>query len=110
MIAMFWLIFNNDFTIYYILQHSNRGLEWYYKLASLWAGQEGSLMFWAWLLALYGLVLRLTHKADVKLHAYAGVILAGVQVFFLYLINIEADAFRLYAHGNAANDAGEWRE
>ncbi len=93
MLAMFWLIFHNDFTILYILQHSNRGLEWYYKLASLWAGQEGSLMFWAWLLALYGLVLRLTHKADVKLHAYAGVILAGVQLFFLYLINIPARPF-----------------
>ena len=93
MFAMFWLIFHNDFTILYILQHSNRGLEWYYKLASLWAGQEGSLMFWAWLLALYGLVLRLTHKADVKLHAYAGVILAGVQLFFLYLINIPARPF-----------------
>jgi cytochrome c-type biogenesis protein CcmF len=93
--ALVWLTFNNDFTIYYILQHSNRALDPWYKFAALWSGQEGSLLFWAWLLALYGLVLRLTHKADVKLHAYAGVILAGVQVFFLYLVNWVAKPFAL---------------
>jgi len=32
----------------------------------------------------YGFVLRLTHKTDVKLYAYAGAILAGFSSFFSY--------------------------
>jgi cytochrome c-type biogenesis protein CcmF len=61
----------------------------------LWSGQEGSLLLWAWLLAAYGFVLRVRHKVDVKLTAYASTILAGVQVFFLLLLNFAAMPFSL---------------
>ena len=81
--ALIWSVFTNDFSITYILEHSNRALPAAYKFSALWSGQEGSLLLWAWLLGTYGFVLRLTHKTDVKLYAYAGTILAGIQVFFL---------------------------
>ena len=85
--ALVWAVFTNDFSITYVLEHSNRALPGAYKFAALWSGQEGSLLLWSWLLAGYGFVLRLTHKSDVKLYAYAGTILAGIQVFFLALLN-----------------------
>ena len=75
--------FQNDFSIAYILHHSNRDLSAPYKFAVLWSGQEGSLLFWSLLLATYGLVLRMRHKVDTRLVAYASVIIAAVQVFFL---------------------------
>ena len=81
--ALVWSVFTNDFSITYIMEHSNRALPGAYKFSALWSGQEGSLLLWAWLLGTYGFVLRLTHKTDVKLYAYAGTILAGIQVFFL---------------------------
>ena len=93
--ALVWSVFNNDFSITYILEHSNRALPAPYKFAALWSGQEGSLLLWAWLLGTYGFVLRLTHKTDVKLYAYAGTILAGVQVFFLAVVNFAAPPFAL---------------
>ena len=52
-------------------------------------------MLWAWLLSIYGFVLRLRHKVDVKLTAYASTILAGIQVFFLLLLNFAATPFSL---------------
>jgi cytochrome c-type biogenesis protein CcmF len=107
--ALVWSVFANDFSIAYILEHSNRALPGAYKFAALWSGQEGSLLLWAWLLAGYGFVLRLTHKRDVKLYAYAGVILAGVQVFFLLLLNFAAPPFALipgFAGGAAVPDDG----
>ncbi len=91
--ALVWSVFTNDFSITYIMEHSNRALPGAYKFSALWSGQEGSLLLWAWLLAAYGFVLRLTHKTDVKLYAYAGTILAGVQVFFLLILNIAAPPF-----------------
>ena len=93
--ALVWAAFNNDFSVAYILHHSNRALPGPYKFAALWSGQEGSLLLWAWLLSAYGFVLRLRHKVDVKLTAYASTILAGIQVFFLLLLNFAAMPFSL---------------
>jgi cytochrome c-type biogenesis protein CcmF len=85
--------FQNDFTIAYIFHHSNRDLSAPYKFATLWSGQEGSLLFWSLLLSAYGFVLRLRYKTDPRLFAYASVVLAGVQVFFLLLLNLAANPF-----------------
>jgi cytochrome c-type biogenesis protein CcmF len=93
--ALVWSVFTNDFSITYIMEHSNRALPGAYKFSALWSGQEGSLLLWAWLLGAYGFVLRLTHKQDVKLYAYAGAILAGIQVFFLLVLNFAAPPFAL---------------
>src|SRR5262245_59944481 len=78
--------FQDDFSIAYILQHSNRDLPAPYKFATLWSGQEGSLLFWALLLSTYGFVLRLRHKTATRLFAHASVVIAAVQTFFLLLI------------------------
>jgi cytochrome c-type biogenesis protein CcmF len=95
-LALVWSVFSDDFSITYILEHSNRALPAAYKFSALWSGQEGSLLLWAWLLAAYGFVLRLTHKTDVKLYAYAGTILAGVQAFFLAILCFAAPPFALF--------------
>ena len=93
--ALVWAAFTNDFSVAYIIEHSNRALPWAYKFAALWSGQEGSLLLWAFLLSAYGFVLRVRHKVDVKLTAYASTILAGIQVFFLLLVNVAATPFSL---------------
>ena len=85
--------FSDDFSISYIMHHSNRDLPGPYKFAVLWSGQEGSLLFWSLLLAAYGLVLRLRYATDPRLFAYASAIIAGVQTFFLLLINFAANPF-----------------
>src|SRR5204862_1101416 len=87
--------FQDDFSIAYIFHHSNRDLPAPYKFATLWSGQEGSLLFWSLLLSAYGLVLRLRHKTDSRLFAHASVILAAIQVFFLLLVNFAALPFAL---------------
>jgi cytochrome c-type biogenesis protein CcmF len=93
--ALIWSVFTNDFSITYILEHSNRDLPGWYKFSALWSGQEGSLLLWAWLLGTYGFILRLRHKTDVRLFAYAGTIMAGIQVFFLAVLNFAAPPFAL---------------
>jgi cytochrome c-type biogenesis protein CcmF len=91
--ALVWAAFTNDYSVDYILHHTNRALPWYYKFSALWSGQEGSLVLWAWLLSAYGFVLRLRHKTDVTLHAYASTILAGIQIFFFSLLAFAAPPF-----------------
>ena len=95
--ALVWAAFTNDFSVSYILHHTNRALNPAYKFSALWSGQEGSLLLWAWLLSAYGFVLRLRHKVDVRLTAFASTILAGIQVFFLLLLNFAAPPFAIAA-------------
>jgi len=107
--------FHNDFSVAYILHHSNRALPGAYKFAALWSGQEGSLLFWCWLLAIYGLVLRLRHRVDTRLVAHASVILSAVQIFFLMLVNFAAHPFALVtgaipADGNGLNPLLQYPE
>ena len=85
--------FQNDYSNAYIMQHSNNDLPAPYKFATLWSGQEGSLLFWSLLLGAYGFVLRLRYKTDARLFAYASVVIAAVQVFFLLLLNFAAHPF-----------------
>jgi cytochrome c-type biogenesis protein CcmF len=113
--ALVWAALHNDFSVAYIFHHSNRDLPTPYKFAALWSGQEGSLLFWALLLSSYGLVLRLRHKVDVKLTAYASTILAAVQLFFLLLLNFAATPFSLVsgaipADGNGLNPLLQYPE
>src|SRR6202158_4726036 len=107
--------FQKDFSIAYLFHHSNRELPAPYKFATLWSGQEGSLLFWALLLSAYGLVLRLRYKTDVRLFAHASVIIAAVQVFFLLLLNFAANPFgvmqgSLPADGNGLNPLLQYPE
>ena len=98
--------FRDDFTIAYIFHHSNRDLPAPYKFATLWSGQEGSLLFWSLLLSGYGFVLRLRYKTDPRLFAYASVVLAGVQIFFLSLVNFAAQPFGLLDGPMRADGSG----
>jgi cytochrome c-type biogenesis protein CcmF len=94
-VALVAAAFTDDFSVAYILHHSNRDLAIPYKFSVLWSGQEGSLLFWAWLLSAYGFVLRWRHKVDARLVAYASMIVAAVQVFFTLLINFAANPFAM---------------
>src|SRR6266404_2850756 len=87
--------FSDDFSISYILHHSNRDLPIPYKFAVLWSGQEGSLLFWSLLLGGYGFVLRLRYKTDQRLFAHASLVIAAVQVFFLMILNFSAHPFAI---------------
>src|SRR5437879_5905349 len=78
----------NDFSIAYIFHHSNRDLPLPYKFATLWSGQEGTLLFWSLLLSGYGLVLRLRYKTTARLIAQASVLIAAIPVYFVLLMKI----------------------
>jgi len=44
-ISVEYLFFTDNFSMAYVVSHSNRDLSTFYKIAALWSGQEGSLLF-----------------------------------------------------------------
>jgi cytochrome c-type biogenesis protein CcmF len=90
------LFFQNNFSMAYVAEHSNRALPGFYKFAALWAGQEGSLLFWSWLLSIYAFIaLFVNRKKHPELMPYVAAILGGIQLFFLILNNFVSSPFSL---------------
>src|SRR6202035_5257300 len=91
------------FSMAEVAAHSNRALPVYYKFAALWAGQEGSLLLWTWLLSTYAFFALLVNRnKHPELMPYAGVVMAGVQIFFLTLNNFVASPFRVLGGPDAS--------
>lgn len=44
---------NDDFSLLYVASHSNTQLPIFFKLAAVWGGHEGSLLFWVVMLAFW---------------------------------------------------------
>jgi len=100
--VLLFAFFNDNFYISYVAAHSNRALPWYYKITSLWAGQEGSLLFWSWLLAGYAAVAVWTNREKHRsMMPYVVATLAVVQAFFLILNVFIASPFQLLAMNQA---------
>jgi cytochrome c-type biogenesis protein CcmF len=94
--ALEYFFFTDNFSLAYVAEHSNRALPLFYKFAALWAGQEGSLLWWSWLLSAYAFfVLFINRKKHPELMPYVGVVVAGVQIFFLTLNNFVSNAFNV---------------
>src|SRR6185437_11371950 len=55
-------LMTGDFRFAYVAEHSNRTMPMLYKFAAWWGGQEGSLLFWSWLLSTYAAVVVFTNR------------------------------------------------
>src|SRR6185369_6395658 len=52
--ALWQGIFSHDFNIAYVADYTSRNLPQYYLVSAFWAGQRGSLLFWAVVLSIFG--------------------------------------------------------
>ncbi len=102
-ISLEYLLYTDNFSMAYVVAHSNRDLSSFYKFAALWAGQEGSLLFWSCLLSVYVISVLIAYRnKNGELMPYVGVVLAGVQIFFLTLNNFVESPFKALGTVNAS--------
>lgn len=84
--------FGENFALEYVVQHHSTdvsSLSWLYKLAGVWAGREGSLLFWAWLLSLFAAYVAYKRMSITdELSNMSLAVLNFVQVFFLVALFI----------------------
>lgn len=82
----------NDFSLSYVAQNSNTHLPWFYRIAAVWGGHEGSILFWVFILNVWTISLILSNQdlelaVLVRVLAVIGFINAGFLVFLLTLSN-----------------------
>jgi len=85
--ALLYALVTHDFQIEYVASYTSRDLPSTYLISALWAGNDGSLLFWAWLLSLLAAVVVL-QKRDVgkALVSYASSVIMVTEAFFIILL------------------------
>ncbi len=54
MLSLILAYLQSDFTVVNVAANSHTMKPWLYKLAGAWGNHEGSVLFWSWILSLYG--------------------------------------------------------
>jgi cytochrome c-type biogenesis protein CcmF len=86
----------NEYGYRYVAGYSNRELSVFYKITGLWAGQTGSLVFWALLLALFSsIVVFQNRRANREFMPYVSGTLLVVLSFFLGVVLFASNPFQL---------------
>jgi len=95
-IVLLGALIDGDFRLAYVARFTERALPTGYKVAALWAGQEGSLLLWAWLIAGMSVIASIVawRKRDGEQAVTAGT-LAVICGFFAALMLFAANPFTL---------------
>jgi cytochrome c-type biogenesis protein CcmF len=98
---------SHDFRIRYVEHYSDRTMSEIYLWTALWGGQDGSLLWWSFLLGLYSLgFTSWIARRHLALQAYAFASLATVFGFFAVLMLFAANPFAT-SHGVTSPIDGE---
>src|SRR5213082_1865099 len=82
--ALEWALFQHDFNVEYVASYTSRNLPIFYTWSALYAGQKGSLLFWASVLSLFGsLAMVLTARRHRALLPYVAGVVCTVATFFI---------------------------
>ena len=97
---LIYSLIHGDYRLAYVVMHSNQSMPTVYKFAAWWGGQEGSLLFWSWLLASYASVVVFRNRRKFReMMPYVTAVLMATQTFFLILIAFVAKPFEVLMQG-----------
>src|SRR5215212_3849671 len=94
-LALWKGLVSHDFNIEYVAAYTSRNLPPYYIFSAFWAGQKGSLLFWAVVLSLFASAAQLlTPRRYAHLMPYVAGVTSAVVAFFVSVMIFAADPFQ----------------
>jgi len=91
-LSLIYLLMTSDFSIEYVAMYTSSDLPAFYKFSALWAGNNGSLLLWAWVLTIIAAVV-VTGRKNRDLLPYVGSVMSLVSLFFLFLLSTNSNPF-----------------
>jgi cytochrome c-type biogenesis protein CcmF len=86
-----------DYSIRYVQRYSDSVQPLFYKITSYWGGLDGSVMFWVFLLSVFGTVaVKVNRERHRELIPYVVAVIGAVEMFFLFLMVIHNNPFTTY--------------
>ncbi len=88
----------SDFSVKLVVQHSNSQLPMLFKVSGVWGSHEGSLLLWAFLLALWTLAVALfSNSMPRQIQAQVLAVMGMISIGFLLFMLLTSNPFdRLY--------------
>src|SRR5919197_3114951 len=87
----------DDFSIRYVAHYSDSVTPFFYKITSYWGGLDGSIMFWVFLLSVFGATaVYVNRERHRELIPYVVAIISIVQMFFLFLMVVHKNPFTTF--------------
>src|SRR5678816_108171 len=87
----------NNYAIKYVQRYSDSAQPLAYKIASYWGGLDGSIMFWVFLLGVFGAVAVYTNRERHReLMPYVVAVISAVQMFFIFLMVVHNNPFSTF--------------
>src|SRR5215203_2747947 len=97
----------NDYSIKYVQRYSDADLPLAYKIASYWGGLDGSVMFWVFLLSVFGAIAVHTNRERHReLIPWVISIICATQMFFLVLMLVHNNPFSTFLTPPPADGKG----
>ena len=97
----------NDFSIKYVAHYSDTVQPLFYKITSYWGGLDGSIMFWVFLLSLFGTAaVYVNRERHRELIPYVVATISVVEMFFLYLMVVHKNPFTTFLTRVPADGTG----
>ena len=88
---------SDDFSIRYVAQESESLQPLFYKITSYWGGLDGSIMFWVFLLSVFGsIAIYVNKERHRELIPYVVATISTVEMFFLYLMVVHKNPFTTF--------------
>ncbi|HTI38658.1 MAG TPA: cytochrome c-type biogenesis CcmF C-terminal domain-containing protein [Vicinamibacterales bacterium] len=96
-----------DFTIKYVQHYSDSAQPLAYKIASYWGGLDGSIMFWVFLLSVFGTVAVATNRERHReLIPYVVATIAATEMFFIFIMVVHNNPFSTFLTAAPAEGRG----
>jgi cytochrome c-type biogenesis protein CcmF len=87
-------LLRHDFNVAYVAEKTSRNLPTVYTIAAFYSGQEGSLLFWAFVLSIFSAAAQwLTPRRYQALMPQVAAVTSGIMVFFLATMVFAANPF-----------------
>lgn len=97
----------HDFRIRYVSRYSDRSMPWYYLVTSLWGGQDGSLLWWSFLLSVYtAACITWLRGKYLELQPWIIATIMSIFMFFAVLMLFAANPFAVNAAGPPPDGEG----
>ena len=91
-------IFRHDFSLEYVAAYTSRNLPTFYLWSALYAGQKGSLLFWATVLSLFAALVQAMTSGRHRVYLpYVAAVTCAVATFFISVMLFAANPFERLA-------------
>ena len=96
-----------DYSIRYVQHYSDSVQPLFYRLTSYWGGLDGSIMFWVFLLSMFGsAAVYFNRERHRELIPYVVATIAVVEGFFLFLMVVHNNPFETFLSEAPADGSG----